>query len=204
MRSDKWIRYLSALSGLTGAVLGLLLFTGCASESPISPEKPSLTFSGENVPFAWAPDRSGERPLSLSGGFDDWHQVASAELGSAGGVLAHGRWTLIVPQNAWNANEFGADALFTMEVRDEDLLDVRFGPYGIAFTEPVTVVIDYSGTNVDPDSPNYDGTFPVFFYYNAEADQWEPFQLINNESAKTVTIELGHFSRYALLGTPGW
>lgn len=198
MMSKTWKQYLSVLSSLSAVAFGLFVLAGCSSDAPTVSSGPP-TFSGNNVPFAWVPGPDQQAPASLSNGSGTWQQIVEKEIDEDGGVVVGGRYTINVPEGAVDD-----DVDFTIQQRDASVLDVEFGPHGTDFNGYVEVVIDYSGTNVDPDSPNYDGTSPGFWYYSPAADEWSMVPGKNDTSTKTYTVRLEHFSRYGIFGTPGW
>jgi hypothetical protein len=96
------------------------------------------------------------------------------------------------------------DATIEIWERDPNILDVQFGPHGINFDEEVELRLDYTGTNCDPDSPNYDGSIPSFFYFDPSLQLWVEIPGTDHASEKEYRVDLEHFSRYGLFGTPGW
>ena len=73
------------------------------------------------------------------------------------------------------------------------------------FGDPVTLVIDYSGTANDPETPYFHGKSPTIFWLDEEQGVWVPQAGWDNPPAKTYTVLLYHFSRYAMSdGTGGW
>jgi len=225
MKHANWTKLLFTLPVLAVALCGTLLFTGCSSEAPNAIEitDDAVVYQGEDVPFARTESVTDNGAASLGSG-SGWYTVASTEVGSDGGAVTGGRWTLTVDSDAWDANAFGESVLFTIDERDPGLLDMQLGPDGFLFDKAATLKVDYSGTNVDPDSPNYDGTVPGFFGYDADTGAWEALPGTHDAVAKTFEVSISEITtsdtdpgsssssssgfdfwgRYALFGTPGW
>lgn len=131
----------------------------------------------------------------------DWYLLASAEVKpededkSVGG----GRYELTFPLGAVRQT-----TVITISEWDSHVLECEFGPHGIAFDQPVTLRIDYSGTNADPSSSNYDGSLPEFRWLNPETNLWEVLAGTDDPEELEYYVQLTHFSRYALFGKAGW
>ena len=85
--------------------------------------------------------------------------------------------------------------------------DFELLPHGTQFLLPVTVDVDYSGTSLDPASPDYVGGLPVLLWLNPWTGRWELVLGVNNPLTKKYTVLLTHFSRYAVgsnKGTAEW
>lgn len=95
--------------------------------------------------------------------------------------------------------------LVSVKEYDPDIVDVTFGPHGIKFGEPVTLSIDFSGTQADPKDPKWEGREPVLFWLNEETMRWEevPGGRTDWEKCRHV-VQLEHFSRYVLGSKAGW
>jgi hypothetical protein len=77
-------------------------------------------------------------------------------------------------------------------------------PDGAVFGNPVELTINYTGTNADPHSPNYDGSTPVLYVFNATTGFWEPLPGWNNTAQRIYTARLPHFCLWILGGRAGW
>lgn len=196
-RQTSWKRYLPLLPA-TLFVLGVVFLAGCSSEQTTAPEP--REFFIDNPEVIRAP--AAVRPMLSPKGDDDsdsWTLVAEGEVeDDESTVIQGGRYTLHFPKGAVD-DEIDV----TVHQYDGGILDIELGPHGVQFDRPVMLTVDYSGTNADPDSPNYDGSFPVFYWYVPERDAWLAMFGRDDPSAKTYTVKLSHFSRY-LLGTGDW
>jgi hypothetical protein len=97
----------------------------------------------------------------------------------------------------------------TIREYDPNVVDFELLPHGTQFGTPVTVVVDYKGTSLDPFSPHWNGTIglPVLLWLNPATLEWELVPGINNPLTRTLTVRLSHFSRYAVgvqAGTGEW
>jgi hypothetical protein len=103
----------------------------------------------------------------------------------------------------------GADV--TIAEWSPSVLQVELGPHGIPFGVPVLITIDYSGTNADPSSSNYDGSTPCLLWFNEPMNRWEQVPGTDDPDKRKYKAKLAHFSRYAVVtstkkkpGTAEW
>ncbi len=190
---------LVSLLALSLALVGASLLTGCGSEGPTAPVTPVYT-SDSPPPFVQS--STAGWGVGATAGDSDWQQVASKWIWWNGGVVSGSRYTLTFPEGAVSGKRI------RIWERAPHVLDVVFGPHGTEFGQTVTLTINLAGTNVDPGSPNYDGSVPEFYYLNEESDVWEP--LPSSRHGAILTVQLEHFSRYAVaskrpnMGTADW
>lgn len=83
-------------------------------------------------------------------------------------------------------------------------LQFRLQPDGTAFTTPASLVVDCTGTNVDPRSSNYDGSTPRCFFYDTGLGQWVPVPGTYDAGTRLYRVALAHFSTYAVGAKAGW
>lgn len=200
-----------------GAMLGLLAmaiaWSGCSSRLPSAPEVESAPSSQVT---ATARDRAAPSGLlgGLAGGLlgggsapadPNWYLVANQWV-PAGSVTAvqGGRYKL-----KFYAGSLSQGAQIQVREYNPNVLDFQLDPHGIQFGTPVDLTIDYRGTNVDPLSPNWDGTLPLFLWFNPASSLWEIVPGLNNPLTRTYHVKLQHFSRYQLTtekqgGTAEW
>ena len=180
-------------------VLSLLLiagfWTGCGQEAMTSSPGP-ITYSGDNPPpFLTA---SGSAGITfVADDSDEWYCVAKAEIEDDGGIVAGSRYQLYFPEDALDDDE-----VITVFEHDPSVLDVQFGPHGVQFDRAVRLRIDYSGTNADPESDNYDGSTPAFFWFDDVNNQWVRLEGKSDTSRTFYFVYLSHFSRYAVAAIP--
>ena len=132
-----------------------------------------------------------------------WYTVASKTVTPLlGGTLAGSRYQVTVLPLALIQTTTISIREYSPSVMDFELL-----PHGTQFLLPVTVDVDYSGTSLDPASPDYVGGLPVLLWLNTATGRWELVVGVNNPLTKKYTVLLTHFSRYALgknQGTAEW
>jgi hypothetical protein len=148
-------------------------------------------------------------PSGSIGGVDtlpaspSWYTVATRTVTPLlGGTVAGSRYRVTVLPLALSQTT-------TISIREHspDVMDFELLPDGTQFLLPVTVDIDYSGTSLDPASPDYDGALPILLWLNTSTGRWELVVGVNNPLTKTYTVLLPHFSRYAVgknQGTAEW
>lgn len=111
--------------------------------------------------------------------------------GATGGVARVGRFTVRVPEGAW-------DGLATVTIRVPDpnvaQCDLEISGVANSFSRPVTLEIDTRGTNA---------TDPGMVWFDPGTGKW--YLLAGESSADRVTSSLRHFSKYgAVGGKAGW
>jgi len=121
-------------------------------------------------------------------------------VGSLGGTLTNGRWTVAIPPNAISGTAtvtVGVTSL-TSSACQLDILPLSQNHFAV----PVTLTVDCRAVSADQ-LAGY-----TIFWYDPVANKWVPVQgaqvnLVN----KTVSAPLAHFSRYAVGpadGKAGW
>ena len=148
-------------------------------------------------------------PSGTLGGVDTlpaapaWYTVASRSVTPLlGGTVAGSRYQVTVLPLALTQTT-------TISIREysPNVLDFELLPHGTQFLLAVTVDVDYSGTSLDPASPDYVGGLPVLLWLNPSTGRWELVVGVNNPLTKKYTVLLTHFSRYAVgsnKGTAEW
>lgn len=139
-----------------GVVLGAML-VGCGVRQPQAPV---------------------EEPLFQNACLSD-----ELDVGSAGGTLSCGPYTLTIPSGALSSTVH-----ITMEQESCGQWPVRLGPDGTQFAQAVTLEFDASG-EPDPDAM-------TVAWWNPSAQRWEDQPTQHDGS--TVSAEITHFSRWIL------
>jgi hypothetical protein len=164
----------------------------------------SLALAGFALPgcttdnFVTAPEsvRTGFQPevKSVPSSEGTWTEVASARIKpTQGGTVSGSRYTLqIAPGALHNAMDI------TISERHPGLVDVQFEPDGTVFKAGVTLTIDYTNTPSDPNSPYFTGSTPTLGRWDTNLRAWTEIRGVNDPVAKTYTVQLGGFSRYAI------
>ena len=195
MKHTNWTRFFSVVPATLMALV-MVAFTGCSTDTNMAAPEGPLTFAPGDVPFVHG---TAEQGASL-GNSGTWQLIASqlVQPGVQTDVEAD-RFKLDFDTGSLSQAE-------TIEIwnRDPNTIDVQFGPHGTNFGVPVELTIDFSGTNCDPDSPNYDGSTAKFFYFDPALELWVEIAGVSETADKEYIVVLEHFSRYALFGTPGW
>jgi len=95
--------------------------------------------------------------------------------------------------------------LVTIRERDFGIVDVELGPDGSLFLQPVTLEIDYHGTEFDRSLPSYSGRQARLFWFDPNSKSWVLVPGTDDPKRCVYTVKLQHFSRYAMSeGTSGW
>lgn len=229
---DRWMRGAGILAAILMAGAGL----GCSGPNPTGPDvgetatvvaNPAIAPDGRTgqgpsgrgtVASAGQAMQTTARRLPIGkwtfpagsiGGVDtlpaspSWYTVASETVTPLlGGTVAGSRYQVtVLPLTLTQTT--------TISIREysPSVLDFELLPHGTQFLLPVTVDVDYSGTSLDPASPDYDGGLPILLWLNPSSGRWELVVGVNNPLTKTYTVLLTHFSRYALgknRGTAEW
>jgi len=134
-----------------------------------------------------------------------WDILASVtvEPGGDAVVLAGSRYSLAIPPGA-----VSQPLVITLsEAADGDLL-FEFSPVGLVLDEDALLRIDYSGTRLDPDSPDYDFSTPQLVVVNGQNVAIEQIEGVDQQRARLFVAPLGQLSRLQLIGvhcgTAGW
>ncbi len=102
--------------------------------------------------------------------------------------------TLWIPKNA-----LPADAMVEVNIEpdfyvDHDMLTYRFSPHRTTFQKPVTFIASYALADLDGVDEDKLGVY----YFNEETRLWEFVGGLVDKVNKTITVELYHFSLYAI------
>jgi len=102
--------------------------------------------------------------------------------------------TLWIPQNA-----LPEDATVEVDIEpdfyiDHDMLTYRFSPHRTTFKKPVTFIASYAIADLNGVDEDKLGVY----YFNEETRLWEFAGGWVDKINKTITVELYHFSRYAI------
>jgi hypothetical protein len=124
-----------------------------------------------------------------------WQVVASQKVqpGHETSVVQGSRYTVTFAKGAVQR----ATTITVME-RDPDVVDVQLFPDDATFGAPVSLTVDYSGTSNDPSSSWYHGQKPRFARFDEGTGQWVAIPGSDDPVARTYSVNLTGFSRYAL------
>ena len=186
----------SAFALLSIATLAALFAAGCGITPPSSP-RPHASTSTPGSPQRVLHQPGAAPPVTATG--PAWYTVAQKWVYPLRDArVAGSRYdvhflpgSLTAPINA------------RIEEYDPRIVDFQLGPHGTQFLVPVTVSIDYSGTNADPSSPAYDGSLPVLLWLNPSTHLWEIVVGVDDRLTHHYTVVLTHFSRYAMSSPSG-
>lgn len=190
-RSRRSPQALALVVTLLGAAL-----SGCGVESTPIDSRQTVYTADNPPPILRAPNL--DRGDFLSD--EPWYVVGSGAVtqGIAQDVLG-GNYRLSFHAGSLTVPQLAA----TIQERNPGLIDFELGPHGAEFATPVTLTISYAGTNADPASPNFEPGVLEFYYLNPTSSIWERIPGVDDTAARTYTISLAHFSRYALAKAPG-
>jgi hypothetical protein len=178
-------------------VLGAFLWAGCGHDGPSTAPASQASYTADNPPPILSLGSAGVTSTAALSKKSEWAVVAAGGISALGGQVAGSHYTLDFPPNAIDSN---LKVLVRISEYSPAVLDFELSPHGISFNVPVTLGVDYKGTNADPSSPHYDGSVPVFFWFNPDTGVWEEQPGVNDPESLQYTVELSHFSRYALAG----
>jgi hypothetical protein len=168
---------------------------GCSTDNimgPVSAATPADGGSEAGSHFSLIPDPSGRLSLDVQGAKPG---KGTSVLVSAdkGGVVSLGRFTVEIPPGALNA-----DTKIEISVTDPTLVMCELEPHGIQFNKPVTLTINYGGTQAEQ-MESSSQTLGVH-WYNETAGRWQMVGRYIDTDRNLLEAELEHFSGYAA----GW
>ncbi len=102
--------------------------------------------------------------------------------------------TLWIPKHALPKDalvEIGIEPDFYI---DHDMFTYQFAPHQTAFKKPVTFIASYAIADLNGVDEDKLGVY----YFNEETRLWEFVGGLVDKANKTITVELYHFSRYAI------
>lgn len=167
----------------------------------------ALTWAGCSGPLPTGPAvdvHTTTRDVQTFGTSHTWYLVANQwVVPNTETSVRGGRYQL-----DFHRGSLAQGAQVTISEYDPDVLEFQLGPHGTVFGTAVDLTINYAGTNVDPLSPNWDGSLPVLLWLNPGTLLWEIVPGINNPLTRTYRVRLAHFSTYRLStqrpGTAEW
>jgi hypothetical protein len=179
---------------LAALCAGVLVLAGCGQDTVNSPE---LTTEPDFVPLVVAGatlEMRGSVGWMSAGSEPAWFIVGE-------GLAMKNRDRKTTSDKCdltFYAGAVDATTQVKIYMYDVNVLEFEFTPDGVPFGVPVRVDVRYAGTNADPDSPNYDGSIPAFFWHNPATGLWEEVPGTNDTTDKTYVAYVEHFSRYTL------
>jgi hypothetical protein len=175
----------------------MVTWLGCSPALPVAPDLSSMTTVTStplaSPPIAHVPGATAEQ---ISDTDPSWYAVARQWVrpGTLTTVRGSRYSVTFLPGSLLR----GVEA--TIHEYDPGIADFQLGPHGTRFLMPVTLTVSYAGTDLDPASPGYAGGAPSLVWLNPGSGLWELVPGVNNPLTKTYTVQLSHFSRYALRG----
>jgi hypothetical protein len=186
--------------GVLFALLAVLFFSGCSLfEAPTTATPTSSEYTD-----LWNPQpgdqvvEGHDVPILNS---DYWETVngptinpaairVRVVIGPAGGVIALGLHTLLIPPGALNTN-----FTFFMTYASNSGVAVDCNPSPFSFLLPVTLTLSYENTQYDGDGED---ASQLQIMYMAPDGTLEAWPSTVDESANTVSAQIDHFSRYII------
>lgn len=194
----------STLLRLVLSAIVATLWTGC-STLPTAPKSPiGSGAAAQTAPAFLTTPQSHVAPAAASSASSQPILLASewVDAGVAKTVVG-GRYQL-----DFAPGSLSSGAQITISAQDPKVLKWELGPHGTVFGDPVTLTVDYAGTNADPTSSNYDGSIPVLLWLNPAFGSWEVVAGRNLPQQHMYVVKLAHFSSYAMAsrssGTGEW
>lgn len=163
----------------------VVFWAGCGQDTSLTAPNDS---TGSVLELQVAPIKN-DKPASWP-----WYVVASEKIapGEGPAVVEGSRYTITFDRGSLDR----ATTVVIME-RDQDKLDVQLFPDGMTFDGSVIMTVDYSGTIYDPHSPTYAWSPIKVGRYDTAAKEWTMLPGTTDTVAKTHTVMLAGFSRYA-------
>ena len=164
-------------------ILGVVIAAGCAGDpaNPLEPQAPQAEASllgGLLKPVTTLLLSCTPLPATSR----------TVVIGSAGGVISAGPYSLVVPNGALKA-----PVPITAEVVSDNVNSVRFSPEGLKFLKSATLTMSYSNCS------GLGMLLPKKIAYTSEGLKLlEILGSIDLASQKKVSANLTHFSRYAI------
>lgn len=166
-------------AGIAMALVLLFVVVGCSDNPVVSKPK------GE--------PRLLTRAIDLNSGISqsttDYH-VSKLISAQSGGVVSLLDVQLIVPPAA-----LANDVTFDITIPDITVFFNEFGPSGLTFMKPVTVIMSYRNADLS----GVDESTIRIGYYNPNTDTFEDMLCEVDHFNKVVKAQLHHFSAYALI-----
>ena len=194
---------------IAGIVFAL---SACGGSTPSSPVPAAARSPLTTNPLPVVHSLDATPALTVSSGQDSMPAPGSELTSLAGNIacealvtpdnaasFAGGRYKLTVPRGAVAQST-------TIQCRywKSGLLELQLLPHGEQFLHPITLEIDLHDTNADRSSPNYNGATPNFFWYDSSTDTWQEVPSVYSSDQNKLTVQLSHFSLYAVGGKAGW
>jgi hypothetical protein len=191
------------LSALLKAVLGVCVVAATWGGCGRAPNSVATLADALYADYSPPPALRSSAGAQLSHGEEvgqgGWQTVIDKEIDKGKDkTVAGGRYTV-----RFFKQSLSHDIDFKLRERP-GTIHFELSPDGQVFGNPVELTINYSGTNADPSSPNYDSTTPVLYVYNATTRFWEPLPGWNNTAQRIYTARLPHFCLWILSGKAGW
>jgi hypothetical protein len=175
------------LRSAASATIGLVWASGCSdtSTAPTAPAGAQPRFVRINAQ---------PKDAQLGGGNSSVTKTIQA---STGGTIVCGQYTLKIPAGALALNtqiKVSQVSATTMECSLE--------PTGLTFLRPVTLVFDYQDTDAEDNNDEHDGSQTSSalsaLWLNPSSSQWVNIGGTDNRQEEEFSVQLSHFSYYAL------
>jgi len=127
---------------------------------------------------------------------------ANNRTGAEGGQVIKGGAILDIPKGALTKNiDITIEKINSDEAADAGTFKLageiyEFGPSGQQFDKPVTIILEY-----DP-GKLASGEVPIICVYDPATKSWASLGGVVNEVTHTVTIQVTHFSKFAVMVEP--
>ncbi len=187
---------------LVSSLSALLLMIGCGEQTPQAPlgsqreagnnavslgkktNGPSGSATPSSSPLI---ERSSPLDLALMQAEDfTYSQLVPA---ATGGTLYFGEFKFYIPPGS-----LANDTVISVTQTSDRYIQMDFGPDGTQFNPPATMTVSYATANLRNLKPSN----LAVSWFNTATNQWINLGGTVNQSAMTVSVEIEHFTQYAL------
>lgn len=178
--------------GISLLAVALTFGLGCSTDNLMGPGSVGTPADGSydgGSYFSIVPDPQGKLSLATQQAKPD-EGVSVLVNAKDGGVVSFGRFTLEIPPGALDAN-----TRIGISVPDPSLVMCELEPHGLQFNRPVTLTIDYGGTEAERLEAS-SLTLGVY-WYNEATGRWELVGRSMDTDRNLTEAELEHFSKYS-------
>ncbi len=195
-------RYETMLKTAWLVAIVAMVFVGCSADHPMNPEP--LSNNGRIVQSETGPvtilgpseTLKAKAALYKSASGTDVHNEQYVEA-ATGGEVGVGNGDLGYSKVIFNSNALPENATVSVTYRENEFCEGEFAPHGVQFNESVEIELSY----LNADLTDVDESTLQIYYYNESTGLWEYVGGTVDTTRKVVSVDLEHFSRYAIVKT---
>lgn len=183
------MRYIfrQARASLLSSLTILLLLNGCGQEYPKAPLGSIPSTNESAARLRKATESRIKRKSMLA--FTQAHTASKSITASNGGTVGVNEFKISIPAGA-----LGNNASISINCDDDLYLQADFGPDGTQFKVPATITISYANADLTEILPND----LSISWFDPATKQWINLGGNVDTKAKTVTVQVWHFTQYTL------